>query len=144
MPDRKYREPLEHSFSSPLLLLVPVLTGIGWRVAFLSVPDFALVLLVLGVLLVVLGAVRLVRLTRRRRSHRSRWNVRSSAGRRESRIGGSSDCGPKLRSRSLAGQALAIGAICSRRPRRDESLAPLFTARRMRRMDVPSTLRVVE
>ena len=47
-----------------LLIAAPILTGVGWRVMFLSVPDLALVLAALGALLVATGAVRLVRLMR--------------------------------------------------------------------------------
>lgn len=51
-----------------LLLLFPVLTGLGWGVAFLSVPDVALSSVVLGVLLVAVGLVHAVRLARARAS----------------------------------------------------------------------------
>lgn len=49
-----------------LLLLFPLLSGLGWKVMFLSVPDHALVAIVFGLLLCTIGTVRLVRLGRRR------------------------------------------------------------------------------
>lgn len=55
-----------------LLLLFPVLTGLGWGVAFLSVPDVALSALMIGGLLAAVGLVRAVRLARRRASERRR------------------------------------------------------------------------
>ncbi|MBK8294331.1 MAG: hypothetical protein IPK93_05985 [Solirubrobacterales bacterium] len=55
-----------------LLLFFPVLTGTGWRVILLSVPDFALVLLVLGLLLLANGAYGLGRQAQIRRVSRTR------------------------------------------------------------------------
>ncbi len=49
-----------------LLLLFPLLSGLGWKVMFLSVPDHAIVAIVFGLLLCAIGTVRLVRLGRRR------------------------------------------------------------------------------
>ena len=54
-----------------LLLLFPVLTGLGWEVAFLSVPDIAITTLILGPPLLAIGLVRLARLARRRHSSQS-------------------------------------------------------------------------
>lgn len=53
-----------------LLLLFPLLSGVGWEVMLLSVPDHALVALVVGLLLLAIGSLRLVRL----------WSRHSSAG----------------------------------------------------------------
>ncbi len=50
-----------------LLLALPAL-GLGWSVLFLSVPDFALVLVLLGTLLAAQGAIGIVTLVRARRS----------------------------------------------------------------------------
>ena len=47
-----------------VLLTFPFLTGLGWQVLFLSVPDFTLALLVLGLLLLAVGVLRLVQLVR--------------------------------------------------------------------------------
>lgn len=59
-----------------LILLLPAL-GLGWGVLFLSVPDFALVLVLLGALLTAQGAVRVVALARSRRGDGSEAAPRS-------------------------------------------------------------------
>lgn len=45
-----------------ILLLFPVITGLGWEVAFLSVPDLAVTAIAIGVLMLLNGLVRIGRL----------------------------------------------------------------------------------